>query len=92
MYCPYTNTSPPECFVNRVDKISDDLKEMIREALENEEKRHAVECSDGAWNAWGAGVKILHEDKHRVTVLVSAGGSYTPDIKLVITIPRIMLS
>jgi len=90
-YCPYTNTSPPTCTVNRIIKINDELKKYIKEALKTKEKKFHAGFSDQAASGGDLTVTILSEDRDSVTVKLESSAGYWSfgyDVEIVFTIPR----
>ena len=93
-YCPYTNSTPPACMINRIVKINDELKKYIKEALKTKEKKFHVGFSDQAASSGDLTVTILSEDRDSITVRLEASAGYWSfgyDVEIVFVIPREML-
>jgi hypothetical protein len=56
--------------VNRVIELSERVKEAIKKALRNEEKRHCVSVFDQIYIACDFCVTIRKEDEHSIEVLL----------------------
>ncbi len=57
LYCPYTNTSPPACFINKVEEIRGDVVELIKYALETK-KRSCIHWGIDDWGGCWGGVSL----------------------------------
>ncbi len=72
IYCPYTNTSPPKCFVNEVVELSEGTKALIKKALKDPEREDCLIASDQAMLSCDICAKILSEDEYSVKVLLES--------------------
>jgi hypothetical protein len=68
MYCPYTNTSPPECYINKVIELSEEAKALIKKALSNPERKACIIASDQAMLSCDICTRVLNEDEYSVKV------------------------
>ena len=94
MYCPYTNTLPPVCTINRIIEISNSLKTYIKKALENDKKTYNVGFSDNIASSGDLVITVLNEDNDTVTVkiFVDAGSWSTGfTFEITLTIPKQMI-
>ena len=93
-YCPYTNSAPPACTINRIIKINDELKKYISEALKSESRKFHAGFSDQAASSGDLTVTILSEDRDSITVRLEASAGYWSfgyDVEMEFTIPKEML-
>ncbi|PNV81102.1 MAG: hypothetical protein C0179_04450 [Fervidicoccus sp.] len=88
-YCPYTHTSPPICFINRIEEIRGDVVELIKHALETK-KRSCLHWGNQADCGGSMCVEILAEDQHSVKVEIDDWGGCWGGVSLYIiaTIPK----
>ena len=88
-YCPYTNSSHPICVVNRVVRLNEYLRELLREALE---KGRAERGYGDPHNCAGPTIcaimeaRLLGRDSHSATFELSF-----EEHEIVFTVPLSML-
>ncbi len=89
LYCPYTNTSPPACFINNVERIEGDVVELINYALKTR-KRECIHWGNQADCGGAMCVEILAEDEHSAKILIDDYGGCWGGVSLTIvaTIPK----
>ncbi len=93
LYCSYTHSSPPLCVVNRVVELNERVKEVIKKALRDKEKKHCVSVFDQIYIACDFCASVLNEDENSIevsleTYLCSAG---CWDYSIIVVIPRKLL-
>ena len=70
MYCPYTNSSPPRCFTNEINNISENIREAIREALKRPKKEYCISLFNNIDIACDFCVKVTSESESMGYIVV----------------------